>query len=84
MTRLIDFSRARWISLMTLVWTLAGWCAGAMGQGGSPPIPRVDALPATAGSPSDSQREVVGWSVRSLGIVTPTDSQCRLRWASPR
>ena len=45
MTRIIDSSRARWISMMTLVWTLAGWCAGAMGQEGSPPIPPVDALP---------------------------------------
>ena len=45
MTRIIDSSRTRWISMMTLVWAIAGWCAGAMGQEGSPPVPPVDALP---------------------------------------
>jgi phosphate-selective porin OprO/OprP len=59
MTRTIESSRARWISTMTLVWTLAGWCAGAMGQGGSSPVPPIDALPPTAVSPSDSQRALL-------------------------
>ncbi len=45
--------------MMTLAWTLAGWCAGAMGQGGSPPIPPVDALPSTAVSPSNVQQELL-------------------------
>ena len=59
MTRIIGSSRARWISMMTVVWTLAGWCAGAMGQGESPSIPPIDAPPPTAVSPSDSQRELL-------------------------
>ncbi len=59
MTRIIGSSRARWISMMTLVWTLAGWRAGASGQEGSTPIPPVDALPPTAVSPSDFQQELL-------------------------
>ena len=59
MVRIIDSSRTRWISMMTLVWTLAGWCAATMGQGVLPPIPPVDAPPPTAVSPSDSQRELL-------------------------
>jgi hypothetical protein len=45
MTRIIGSSRARWISMMALVWTFAGWYAGAMSQEGSPPVPPVDAIP---------------------------------------
>jgi phosphate-selective porin OprO and OprP len=45
--------------MMTLAWTLTGWCAGAMGQGESPSVPPVDALPPTAVSASDSQRELL-------------------------
>jgi len=45
--------------MTTLVWTLAGWCAGAWGQGVSPSIPPIDALPPTAVSPSDSQKELL-------------------------
>ncbi len=45
--------------MMTLAWTLAGWCAGAMGQEGSPPIPPVDALPSTVVSPSNVQQELL-------------------------
>jgi hypothetical protein len=59
MTWIIDSSRPRWISMMTLVWALAGWCAGAMGQAGSPPVPPVDALAPAAVSPSDHQRELL-------------------------
>jgi phosphate-selective porin OprO and OprP len=59
MTRTIDSSKARWISMMTVVGTLAGWCAGAMGQGESPSVPPIDTLPPTAVSPSDSQRELL-------------------------
>ncbi len=59
MVRIIDSGRSRWLSMMTLVWTLAGWCGGAMGQGGSPPIPPVDALPPTAVSPSNVQQELL-------------------------
>ncbi len=59
MTRTIDSSKARWISMMTLVWTLASWCSGAMGQGGSPPVPPIDALPPTAVSPSNVQQELL-------------------------
>ena len=59
MTRIIDSSRARWISMTTLVWTLAGWCSGAMGQGVSPASPPVDALPPTAVSASNAQQELL-------------------------
>jgi phosphate-selective porin OprO and OprP len=59
MTRIIESSRARWISMMTLAWTLPGWCTGAMGQEGSPAIPPVDALPPTAVSPSNAQQELL-------------------------
>src|ERR1700744_5183144 len=59
MTRIIGSGKARWFSMMTLAWTLTGWCTSAMGQVGSPSVPPVDALPPTAISPSDSQRELL-------------------------
>ena len=43
MTRIIESGRLRWISMVILGWTLAGWYAGAMGQEGSPSVPPVDA-----------------------------------------
>jgi phosphate-selective porin OprO/OprP len=45
--------------MITLVWTLGGWCAGAMGQGESPPIPPVAALPSSAVSSSNVQEELL-------------------------
>jgi hypothetical protein len=56
MTRIIDFSRARWISMVILGWTLTGWHAGAIGQDGSPLVPPVASLPSTAVSPAKPQR----------------------------
>jgi phosphate-selective porin OprO and OprP len=45
MTRIIDFSKACWISMVIQVWTLVGWQASASGQQGSPPVPPAAPLP---------------------------------------
>ena len=45
--------------MVILCWTFAGWCAGAMGQEGSPSVPPVDALPRAAVLPSDAHQELL-------------------------
>ena len=45
MMRIIESFRLRWIWMVILCWTFAGWYAGAMGQEGSPSVPQADALP---------------------------------------
>ena len=59
MMRIIGPGRMRWISPVILGWTLAGWCAGAMGQEGPPSVPPVDPLPRSAALPSDPQQELL-------------------------
>jgi phosphate-selective porin OprO and OprP len=57
--RVIESGRLRWISMIVVGSTFAGWHAGAVAQEGSPLVPPIDALPSTAVSPSDSQRELL-------------------------
>lgn len=59
MTRIIDSGRFRWISMVILGWTLAGWYAGAVAQEGSPSVPSANALPRAVVSPSDAQQELL-------------------------
>jgi hypothetical protein len=54
MAGIIDPGRMRWISMAILSGTIAGWCTGAIGQEGSPPVPIVDALPRAAVTPADA------------------------------
>jgi len=59
MMRSIESFRLRWIWMVILCWTFAGWYAGAMGQEGSPSVPQASALPRAAVSPSDAHQELL-------------------------
>ncbi len=59
MMRIIESFRLRWIWMVILCWTFAGWYAGAMGQEGSPSVPKASALPRAAVSPSDAHQELL-------------------------
>jgi phosphate-selective porin OprO and OprP len=59
MARIIESGGLRWFSMLFLGWALAGWCAGALGQEGSPSVPPVDALPTAAVSPTGAQQELL-------------------------
>ena len=73
MTRIIESGRLRWISMVILGWTLAGWCAGAMGQEGSPSVPPVDALPRAAVSAVGCPTRVTRSPPQDGGTARPGD-----------
>src|SRR5437773_652648 len=59
MIRINESGSLRWISMVILGWTIAGWYAGALGQETPPSIPPIAGPPRAAAPASAAQPELL-------------------------